>query len=84
MVKIFPFVLFILSACSVQNMEEREAKKQWEGRCSDTASLLATTAGSPNYLACTNKMHRMRFEVQHATSGEEIGVLVVCECERKK
>jgi len=85
MVKVILFFsVSLLSACNYEaNERERIRKLEWERPCADDASLLATTAGSPNSLTCTNKYHRMRFEVQHARSGEEIGVLVVCECERK-
>lgn len=54
----------------------------WNEPCADKASLLATTAGSPSYMTCPNKLHRMRVQVATTSSNEEIGALVFCECER--
>ena len=84
---------FVLHSCELHQEamqakydKEREeyVKNEWEGNCHDEAMLLATTVGSPDEFKCPNKLHHMRFEVQpKAKSGEEIGVLVVCECEHK-
>lgn len=47
--------------------------------CIDSATLVATTTGSPNEYSCTNKHHKMRVEAS-TKAGEEIGALVFCEC----
>lgn len=49
--------------------------------CQDSATLVATTAGSPNGATCPNRHHRMRV-VPATLAGEEIGATVFCECER--
>lgn len=64
-----------------QEQWRREEEYRRNGPCSDTSTLIATTAGSPSSVSCENRSHRMR--VQPVTrSGEEIGAVVFCECER--
>jgi hypothetical protein len=60
--------------------EKRDA--EWNGPCADTATLLATTSGSPSELACPNKRHKMRVTLASAPSNEEFGAVVFCECQR--
>lgn len=60
---------------------QREEERLRNGPCSDTSTLIATTAGSPSSASCVNRLHRMH--VQPVTqSGEEVGAVVFCECER--
>lgn len=54
------------------------------GECADQASLLATTAGSPNFMTCPHPKHRMHVQVASVASNEEAAALVFCECERDK
>jgi hypothetical protein len=79
-------LLTILTGCNYEAKQE-EARRQeldriYNGPCRDEASLLATTAGSPNSLTCPNRQHRMRVEIKTSPSNEEIGALVFCECQR--
>ena len=72
-------------ACETETHEEaaeRRAKEAWVGPCHDTATLVATTAGSPSQAECPNRLHRMRIEVTAAPSNEEFGAVVFCECQR--
>lgn len=72
--------VFALVGCELTaTAEHRREREAWHGPCADSATLLATTGGSPNTAACPNKRHRMRSAVATA-QGEEIGALVVCEC----
>lgn len=61
---------------------ESQRERTWNGPCKDTATLLATTSGSPSYETCQNKHHRMRVQVASGASHEEFGAVVFCECER--
>ena len=80
--------LLLLAACDEMNgaADARRAadrkRQAWEAPCVDVATLLATTAGSPNETACPNKRHRMRVQVATTASNEEIGAVAFCECER--
>lgn len=60
-----------------------EAYEYNKEACQDSATLVATTAGSPNGATCPNRHHRMRV-VPATLAGEEIGATVFCECERGK
>lgn len=79
--------LFLVGrACSeVNKMAElarkKDEEKQFNGPCRDASTLVATTAGSPNYSVCTNRLHRMHVEPV-TRAGEEIAALVFCKCER--
>jgi hypothetical protein len=57
----------------------REKREAWEGPCADSATLVATSSGSPNTETCTNKRHKMRVQVT-TISGNEVGAVVHCEC----
>lgn len=59
----------------------REHERRF-GPCFDSATLLATTTGSPSDQTCPNIRHRMRVEIKTTPSNEEIGALVFCECRR--
>lgn len=64
--------------------EEQERQRLlWEGPCKDSATLLATTSGSPSDESCPNKRHHMRVQLSTGPSREEYGALVFCECERE-
>ncbi len=63
--------------------EKREQeRREREGPCSDQATLLATTTGSPSYYTCPNRRHRMHVQVATHPSNEEAAALVFCECDR--
>jgi hypothetical protein len=75
-------LLTILAGCdSADRQEEARLNRIYNGPCQDIASLLATTAGSPNSLTCPNRQHRMRVEIKTSPSNEEIGALFFCECQ---
>jgi hypothetical protein len=79
---------FLAAACGDRKREiaeqiRRAAEARWNGPCADTATLLATTTGSPSDMTCPNKRHRMRVQLTSAPSNEEFGALVFCECERE-
>lgn len=79
------FLLFCTGAasgCDVDNAVEQQRREAWEGRCRDTSTLLATTAGSPSEYTCRNRLHRMRVQVASAPAHEEFGALVFCQCIR--
>jgi len=64
--RVFIVFVFALVGCLVgcettDTAEHRRAREAWHGPCADSATLLATTSGSPNREACPNKRHRMRF-----------------------
>ncbi len=59
----------------------RLADEERNGPCKDSATLLATTAGSPNYHVCPNRRHRMRIQIASAPSNEEFGAVAFCECQ---
>jgi hypothetical protein len=65
-----------------EHADKRWAQEKWEAPCSDEATLLASTAGSPDHFKCPNKNHVMRVQVSTTPSHEEIGALVFCECAR--
>lgn len=73
------------TACGERSRAEHYAdikRAEWSAPCRDTATLLATTAGSPSQRACTNRLHRMRIEITSRPSSEEYGAVVFCECDR--
>ncbi len=76
-------VTCLATAILASGCDTPAARKVEEGKraCVDTATLLATTAGSPNVFSCWHEDHRM--EVSVATlAGEEIGSTVTCRCIR--
>lgn len=78
--------LFSLAACDLGDDAQRDiaaAKRlAYEGPCSDTSWLLATTTGSPSTATCPNKAQHMRVQIASAPSNEEFGAVVFCECQR--
>lgn len=68
---------------SVNATAKREAQEEEErafnGECHDEATLIATSAGSPDKARCLNRRHKMRIEVS-TKAGEEVGAVVHCEC----
>lgn len=75
--------LFVCACNEEKELAERRAQiadADWFGRCQDTATLLATTAGSPSEHKCPNRRHRMRVQLAAGGSAEEYGALVFCEC----
>ena len=70
--------------CDEDNARQAAAAKDaaWNAPCADKATLLATTAGSPDASACTNKRHRMRVQVASVASKGEAAAVVFCECQR--
>lgn len=50
------------------------------GPCVETATLLATTTGSPDTVNCPNVRHKMRVVPATVPSGEEAAATVFCEC----
>ena len=78
-------VVFVLVGCDQaahERADQAEAVRLlWEGPCHDSATLLATTAGSPDREYCSNKRHRMRVQLSSGPSKEEFGALVFCECQ---
>jgi len=62
LMRVFIGFVFALVGCeTTDTAEHRRAREAWHGPCADSATLLATTSGSPNREACPNKRHRMRF-----------------------
>lgn len=74
-----------LLGCDQENWEDRqkrEAFEAWVAPCQDTATLLATTAGSPSQQTCPNQNHVMRVQAASGASNEEFGAVVFCRCKR--
>lgn len=74
----------LLAGCEQESNEgamSRYRQKKWTEPCHDESTLVATTSGSPNSTECLNRNHRMHVEPV-TRSGEEIGALVFCKCER--
>lgn len=68
----------------IANDRARRAHEEAFGRCVESATLLATTTGSPSDHSCPNVKHRMRVQPATIAGGEEIGALVFCECPRDR
>jgi hypothetical protein len=62
-----------------ERQQALQAEELGTGRCIPKATLIATTAGSPNGARCPHPQHRARVEA--TTKGaEEIGAVLFCEC----
>ena len=75
----------LISACDTETdaqLAARWDREEWNGRCRDEATLVATTSGSPSSTRCPNRLHRMRVQVASSPSNEEFGAVVFCECTR--
>jgi len=49
--------------------------------CMDSVTLVSTAAGTANGITCNNVHHRLRVEPVEK-SGNQIGTLVFCECQK--
>lgn len=75
----------LVVACEDEDPVKRREREEWDGPCRDETWLLATTAGSPSSMKCTNnKLHRMSVEVATHPSNEEAAAVVFCKCEREQ
>ena len=86
-------LLVLIQGCTIEGKygcndfdgnKRAECERRYEyntDECQDSATLLATTAGSPDNYTCPNKHHKMRVE-SVTKAGEEIGATVFCECVR--
>lgn len=67
---------------AIDKATDRQHHEERLGPCRETATLVATTAGSPNEHTCPNVAHRMRVQVQTTATKEEVAAIVFCECVR--
>jgi len=66
-----------------QQIQEEYEQKLYNGPCSDTSAIIATTVGSPSQFQCPNKHHKMHIQIASAPSKEEFGAVAFCECQDK-
>jgi hypothetical protein len=79
--------LALLVTCACKSTDEQwqqRRQRAWLEPCRDSATLLATTTGSPSKRECPNRMHRLRIEVASGASNEEYAAVVFCECQRPR
>jgi hypothetical protein len=71
---------FVAAVESSRRADESEKREAVEGPCVDSATLVATSSGSPSSTQCVNKRHKMRVQVT-SIAGNEVGAVVHCECQ---
>jgi hypothetical protein len=81
--KAFAVLLLVVGCAESEKNRHRQYEREiWEGPCHDESRLLATTAGSPDAMRCSNNLHVMQVHVTSLATKEEAAALVFCKCQR--